>query len=214
MASPARSNESQRLPASPVASHPGRDPGAPAGLSPDQARDLAHQLPDGAVSPHPSKNYPSTINAAFVIERLNAVFGVGAWHHQIIEHWRDGKFALVRTALHCPGCEPIEAFGGNDNADPGDAYKGAVTDAFTKAASYLGVGLYVWKERKAQQPAPQQRTEPKPQSSGGWKPGEAKYDGDCVLCGNPYIAGESVMWRQVGERKYERAHPECVKEAE
>ena len=38
-----------------------------------------------------------------------------------------------------------ETYGGNDNADLGDAYKGAVTDALTKIGSWLGIGAHVWK---------------------------------------------------------------------
>ena len=37
----------------------------------------------------------------------------------------------------------IEQFGGNDNPDRGDAYKGACTDALSKCASYLGIGMDV-----------------------------------------------------------------------
>jgi len=39
----------------------------------------------------------------------------------------------------------IEQYGGNDNPDRGDAYKGACTDALSKCASYLGIGMDVYK---------------------------------------------------------------------
>ena len=39
----------------------------------------------------------------------------------------------------------IEQYGGNDNSDRGDAYKGACTDALSKCASYLGIGMDVYK---------------------------------------------------------------------
>ena len=39
----------------------------------------------------------------------------------------------------------VEAYGGNDNYDPGDAYKGACTDALTKMAAFLYVGMDVFK---------------------------------------------------------------------
>ena len=39
----------------------------------------------------------------------------------------------------------LEQFGGNNNKDVGDAYKGAATDALTKIGSYLGIGAHVWK---------------------------------------------------------------------
>jgi hypothetical protein len=38
-----------------------------------------------------------------------------------------------------------ECYGGNDNADRGDAYKGATTDALTKIGSWLGIGADVFK---------------------------------------------------------------------
>ncbi len=37
-------------------------------------------------------------------------------------------------------------FGGNDNRDRGDAYKGAVTDALGKCASMLGIGAHVYRD--------------------------------------------------------------------
>jgi hypothetical protein len=39
----------------------------------------------------------------------------------------------------------IEQYGGNANPDRGDAYKGACTDALSKCASYLGIGMDVYK---------------------------------------------------------------------
>jgi len=41
----------------------------------------------------------------------------------------------------------LEAYGGNDNVDRGDAYKGAMTDALTKIGSFLGIGADVWKDK-------------------------------------------------------------------
>jgi len=41
----------------------------------------------------------------------------------------------------------LEAYGGNDNPDRGDAYKGAMTDAITKIGSFLGIGADVWKDK-------------------------------------------------------------------
>ncbi len=51
----------------------------------------------------------------------------------------------------------IEQFGGNDNPDAGDAYKGAMTDALTKVGSYLGIGMDVWKDKKK---SPERPTQP------------------------------------------------------
>jgi hypothetical protein len=52
----------------------------------------------------------------------------------------------VRATLAIPKYGiAIEQFGGNDNPDRGDAYKGACTDALSKCASYLGIGMDVYK---------------------------------------------------------------------
>lgn len=50
----------------------------------------------------------------------------------------------------------LEAYGGNDNADLGDAYKGSMTDAITKIGSYLGIGADVWKDKDKKKPIQQQ----------------------------------------------------------
>jgi len=53
---------------------------------------------------------------------------------------------VVRATLAIPKYGiAIEQFGGNDNPDRGDAYKGACTDALSKCASYLGIGMEVYK---------------------------------------------------------------------
>jgi hypothetical protein len=53
---------------------------------------------------------------------------------------------VVRATLSIPRYAiAIEQFGGNDNPDRGDAYKGACTDALSKCASYLGIGMDVYK---------------------------------------------------------------------
>lgn len=115
-------------------------------LSAAQIALLKKPLPKEAIKPHPTKNFLSTIKAIYVIERLNEVFGIGTWkqNSNVIE--KDGKMIVVQSWLRIPeyGIE-IEAFGGNDNADRGDAYKGACTDALTKMASALEIGMDVYK---------------------------------------------------------------------
>jgi hypothetical protein len=82
----------------------------------------------------------SSVNSMYVIERLNDVFGEGGWgaDYSIIENDPDRAMVVVRCDLECflDGSLTIcrHAFGGNDNKDRGDAYKGACTDALTKAA--------------------------------------------------------------------------------
>jgi hypothetical protein len=78
------------------------------------------------------------IKVIYVVERLNDVFGLNGWHvdNEIVE---TGRMVVVRATLSIPRYSiAIEQFGGNDNPDRGDAYKGACTDALSKCASYLG----------------------------------------------------------------------------
>ena len=117
-------------------------------LSDEQVKKLRERLPDVALKPHPSKSYLTTINPAYVLERLNEVFGTGGWtiRHDVIEQ---DKMVVLHAVFEVPELGiRIEGYGGNDNPDRGDAYKGAATDALTKIASYLGIGLHVWKDKK------------------------------------------------------------------
>jgi hypothetical protein len=107
---------------------------------------LKAPLPKEAISEHPTKTFLSTIKAIYVVERLNDVFGVGKWHQKSEVIVKDGKMIVVKSILTIPeyGVE-LEAFGGNDNQDLGDAYKGASTDALTKIGSFLEIGIDVFK---------------------------------------------------------------------
>ena len=111
---------------------------------------LREPLPCAAIKQHPTKTYLSTINPAFVIDRLNEVLGLGKWaiRYEIISE--NEKMVVAKGHLSAPeyGIE-VEQYGGNDNQDRGDAYKGACTDALTKCASYVGVGLHVWMNEQA-----------------------------------------------------------------
>lgn len=129
-------------------------------LSPEQVLLLQKPLPPEAVKPHPTKTFLSSIKAIYVVERLNQVFGIGSW--SLKSEVIDNKTAMivVRTVLTIPeyGIE-LESFGGNDNGgensknhDLGDAYKGAVTDAFTKICSYLEIGIDVFKGKGDKKP--------------------------------------------------------------
>lgn len=127
-------------------------------------------LPAEAIKPHPTKSYLSTINAIYVSERLNEVFGVGEWQTKtefINEKSNKTTMVVVKLTLDIPAYGiHYECYGGNDNADYGDAFKGATTDALTKIGSWLGIGAHVWKNdptgsktaaKLAPQPKPQQQ---------------------------------------------------------
>jgi len=113
-------------------------------LSQDKIDLLLKPLPKESISQHPTKKFLSTIKAIYVVERLNDVFGIGAWKTKSEFIERVEKMVVVKSTFYCGDIE-VEAFGGNDNADLGDAYKGAATDALTKIGSYLGIGMDVFK---------------------------------------------------------------------
>lgn len=117
---------------------------------------LEAPLPKEAVSKHPTKSYLSSIKAIYVTERLNDVFGVGSWRTKVSEiNESEGKpnkkgdipvMVVVKLTLEIPEYGVYyESYGGNDNEDRGDAYKGATTDALTKIGSFLGIGIDVFK---------------------------------------------------------------------
>lgn len=132
---------------------------------------LGRPLPAEAIKQHPTKNYLSTINAIYVSERLNEVFGIGEWQTKVeyvSEKTNKTTMVVVKLTLDIPAYGiHYECFGGNDNTDFGDAYKGATTDALTKIGSWLGIGAHVWKNdptgsKTAAKPAP--APQPKPQT--------------------------------------------------
>ena len=115
-------------------------------ISEQQQKLLDAPLPAEAVYPHPTKSYLSSIKAIYVTERLNKVFGVGAWRVRSEQVDRDNKMVVVKVTFEIPEYGIFyECYGGNDNTDLGDAHKGAVTDALTKIGSWLGIGAEVFK---------------------------------------------------------------------
>ena len=115
---------------------------------------LTHPLPAEAVTPHPTKKFLSSIKSIYVTERLNDVFGTGTWKVETNIVDKDNKMVVVKVKFSIPsyGIE-YECFGGNDNPDLGDAYKGATTDALTKIASWMGIGGEVFRGEVGKTPA-------------------------------------------------------------
>ncbi len=115
---------------------------------------LRAPLPAEAIKPHPTKTYLSTIKPIYVTERLNDVFGIGAWGTKVelVERGENGT-VITKTTFTIPeyGIH-YECFGGNDNGggtskgfDLGDAFKGSTTDAINKIASYMEIAIDVFK---------------------------------------------------------------------
>ena len=126
-------------------------------ITPEQKAALDRRLPDEAVSQHPTKKFLSSIKSIYVTERLNEVFGGGSWRveTEIVE--RSERMVVVKLRFSIPEYGIYyECFGGNDNADLGDACKGATTDALTKVCSWLGIGAEVFKGRQTGAGAPPQ----------------------------------------------------------
>lgn len=126
-------------------------------ITPEQKAALDRRLPDEAVSQHPTKKFLSSIKSIYVTERLNEVFGVGSWRveTEIVE--RSERMVVVKLRFSIPEYGIYyECFGGNDNADLGDACKGATTDALTKVCSWLGIGAEVFKGKQTGAGAPPQ----------------------------------------------------------
>lgn len=126
----------------------------------DEMREqLRAPFPAEAMSRNDAKKFLTSIKAQYIIERLNNVFGVGIWKMtdvEILNHYEEvrvysGKektcyIIALRANLRIDGygiCIP--QFGGGSDPEIGDAYKGALTDATTKAASWLEVGNDVFK---------------------------------------------------------------------
>jgi len=129
-------------------------------LTQDQIALIKKPLPKEAVTQHPTKQNLSTIKAIYVTERLNDVFGIGSWIIEtnivgdVMEKTRTTSSgrerteytAILKTCLSIPEYGIYyESIASSVNDDPGDACKGATTDAITKICSYIGIGIDVFK---------------------------------------------------------------------
>lgn len=132
-------------------------------LTIEQVNLLRSPLPSEAVTQHPTKIYLSSIKAIYVTERLNAVFGIGAWRTKVEkESVSDAGMVVVKVTFEVPDYGIYyESYGGNDNGggnsknfDLGDAFKGATTDAITKIGSFLEIGIDVFKGKHKGNNAP------------------------------------------------------------
>ena len=138
-------------------------------LSPEQLAKIAEPLPPETIAAHPRMAGLSTIKGIFVTERLNEVFGVGAWVVKTdlsapitsaIATTRDGRerieyTAVAKTIFTVPAHDIYyECIASSTNSDPGDAAKGATTDAITKIASWIGIGIDVYKGKHGAAPKP------------------------------------------------------------
>ena len=123
-------------------------------ITPEMIELIKKPLPAEAITQHPTKTYLSSIKAIYVTERLNEVFGIWAWTiktDEVTNAWKG--MIVVKVIFEVPRYGIYyESFGWNDNGwesnknfDLWDAYKWATTDAITKIASYIGIGIDVFK---------------------------------------------------------------------
>ena len=119
---------------------------------------LNRDLPTAALKPLAHKQGMTAITPIYVTDRMNEAFGLGGWQFEPEVVNDSDKMVIVRGVLTVSSINArIVQFGGNENKDRGDAYKGAATDALTKCCSYLGVGSHVWRNNEpseVESPAP------------------------------------------------------------
>jgi hypothetical protein len=120
-------------------------------LTEGQRIKLRAKFPEEAYSQHPTKTFLTTLKAMYVTERLNDVFGIGRWniHTEIAERTDDyvlvkGRFESLDYDVTIP-----DQYGGHKtsgtNTEIADGFKSAITDCQSKLASYLEVGIDVFK---------------------------------------------------------------------
>jgi hypothetical protein len=120
-----------------------------------------HKLPKGGAS----LDY---LTGEQVITHLNNTLGVDGWEFTVKDHGRDEDtvWVLGRLVVYFPDRTVArEQFGEcqvTRGMSAGDSRKGACTDATKKAASLIGVGLWLYDKDNGQAPAPrpQQRQSP------------------------------------------------------
>lgn len=174
-------------------------------ITPEQKAALDRRLPDEAVSQHPTKKFLSSIKSIYVTERLNEVFGVGSWRVEMEIVERFERMVVVKLRFSIPEYGIYyECFGGNDNADLGDACKGATTDALTKVCSWLGIGAEVFKDRQTGARVPPQSSvqrrpaAPAPASQPASVAPKKRITAD--MLNDPVLRDQFMRWAYKGSR--------------
>jgi hypothetical protein len=150
-------------------------------LTKEQKELLKKDFPAEALSKDTSRGFELTsIKAAYVVERLNDVFGIGGWAYTFTSFEQIGDEVCTTVTLvikdkmeghesiHEHNLLKISNAGGKRviNNNITDARKSAITDGLTKCASFLGIGHKVFKgEQMSDGKAPPKQGN-KPQSTG------------------------------------------------
>ena len=114
---------------------------------------LRKPIASDGIRAHENKPYLTSIKSIYITERLNDVFGIGRWTviHKVVKD-EDGYILMKgRLVLLDYDCRVPWQFGGHrtegTGTEPADGYKSAVTDIISKSASYLEIGIDVFKGR-------------------------------------------------------------------
>ena len=185
---------------------------------------LCAPMPPEAIKQHPTKTFLATIKAIYIVERLNDIFGIGVWdlEHEIISDEPDYVSVRGRIVVYGPEYKSIVLrtpfqYGGHKktgkNTEPADGYKSAVTDCQSKCASYLEIGIDVFKGLV--NPPKGKKSAAKKEPGKKEKPDIKNPDADASLKQKNLImdiiekshghltnaeAGEFVGWYQKGEK--------------
>ncbi len=118
----------------------------------EMRKELREDFPPEAYKKHDSKSFLTTLKAMYIVERLNSTFGIGRWtidNQTVIKD--DGKYVLMsgQLTIFDYDCHIPLQYGGHatsgTNKEPADGYKSAVTDILSKSASYLEIGIEMFK---------------------------------------------------------------------
>ena len=130
-------------------------------LTPEQVKLLKADFPPEAISSDNSRGFELTsIKAAYVLERLTDIFGIGGWTYTFTPWEVSGAEVLTMVTLtvkDSSGNEVSFSQSGGKRVikeNVNDARKSAVTDGLTKCASILGIGHTVFKGLVDSDPAP------------------------------------------------------------
>jgi hypothetical protein len=134
----------------------------------------------------------TSIKSIYITERLTEAFGVGRWNVSDEVVNLNPPWVVVKATLELLDYPWFKAssYGGNNNPDLGDAYKGAVSDAISKiGAVYLGIAIDVFKglgdpaknghhgEDKTMPPIPTNSHKPEDENQDHPKPGSMDAQG-------------------------------------
>lgn len=115
--------------------------------------ELIQPFPKQALSKVPGSANLTSIDAQWVIERLNEVFGFDGWNTEYEVISGNIEQVVIKCRLTGDGWHR-ESFGGATNKKRktgdwnmglGDLYKSAMTSSLSKAASHIGVGNDIYK---------------------------------------------------------------------